>query len=185
MILAMCSCGSAASSAASSASGSSALRNGSRMAAPIWPSCERCASSIKKATRSVFSTGLFWIWSSTQANFCCVVTMIDLRCAIKRGKSSALRANPTTSFRCVKFSRSSRTLVSSDLRSVRMNTMSTSFSLVPGLNRLCSRSASQHMVSVLPLPAEWLIRYLWPISPLAAKCSEMLSATLRTVRLWW
>ena len=40
--------------------------------------------------------------------------------------------------------------------------MSTSFSLVPGLNRLCSRSASQQMESVLPLPAEWSIRYFLP-----------------------
>ena len=50
--------------------------------------------------------------------------------------------------------------------------MSTSFSLVPGLNRLCRRSASQQMVSVLPLPAEWLIRYFRPMSPFAAKCAE-------------
>ncbi len=29
------------------------------MAAPIWPSCERWASSIRKATRSFFSSGFF------------------------------------------------------------------------------------------------------------------------------
>ena len=52
------------------------LRNGRRMAAPIWPSCERWASSIRNATRSFFSSGFFSISSSTQANFCCVVTMI-------------------------------------------------------------------------------------------------------------
>ena len=80
---------------------------------------------------------------------------------------------------------SSRMLVSSDLRSVRMKTTSTSFSLVPGLNRLCSRSASQQMESVLPLPAEWLIRYLRPMSPDAAKCDTASSATFRTMRLWW
>ena len=118
-----------------------------------------------------FSSGFFSISSSTQANFCCVVTMIGLRSFRKRGRSSALRARPTTSFRCVNFSMSSRMLVSSDLRSVRMKTTSTSFSLVPGLNRLCSRSASQQIDSVLPLPAEWLMRYLRPMSPVAAKCA--------------
>ena len=155
---------------AASASGSSVLRNGKRMAAPIWPSCERCASSIRKATRRFFRSGFFLISSSTQANFCCVVTMIGLRSLRNRGRSSAFRARPTTSLRCVKFSMSSLIFVSRDLRSVRMKTRSTSFSFVPGLNRLCSRSASQQIESVLPLPAEWLIRYLRPMSPVAAKC---------------
>ena len=72
-----------------SASGSSDLRNGRRMAAPIWPSCERWASSIRNATRSFFNSGFFSISSSTQANFCCVVTMIGLRSLRKRGRSSA------------------------------------------------------------------------------------------------
>ena len=60
-----------------------------RMAAPIWPSCERCASSIRNATRNFFNSGFFSISSSTQANFCCVVTMIGLRSFRKRGRSSA------------------------------------------------------------------------------------------------
>ena len=79
---------------------------------------------------------------------------------------------------------SSLMFVSSDLRSVRMNTMSTSFSFVPGLKRLCSRSASQQIDSVLPLPAEWSIRYFRPMSPVVAKCASASSATFRTMRLW-
>ena len=75
--------------------------------------------------------------------------------------------------------------VSSDLRSVRMKVMSTSFSFVPGLKRLCRRSASQQMESVLPLPAEWSARYFLPMSPVAAKWAVMSSATFRTRRLWW
>src|SRR5439155_22103670 len=95
--------------------------------------------------------------------------MIGLRSLRKRGRSSALVAMPTTSFRWVKFAMSSRIFVSSDLRSVRMKVMSTNFSFVPGLYRLCSRSASQQIESVLPLPAEWSARYFLPMSPLVAK----------------
>src|SRR3990167_260467 len=47
---------------------------------------------------------------------------------------------PTTSFRWVKFAMSSRIFVSSDLRSVRMNVMSTNFSFVPGLYRQIGRA---------------------------------------------
>ncbi len=75
------------------------------------------------------------------------------------------------------------TLVSSVFRSVRMKTKSTTFSLVPGLNRLCNLSASQQMDRVLPLPAEWSMRYFRPMSPVAAKWAAASSATLRTIRL--
>ena len=148
------------------------------MAAPIWPSCERCASSIRNATRSFFSSGFFSISSSTQANFCCVVTMIGLRSFRKRGRSSAFRARPDDVFQVRELLdvladvRVERFAVGQDEHDVDQ------LSFVPGLKRLCSRSASQQIESVLPLPAEWLIRYLRPMSPVAAKCATASSATL-------
>ena len=75
--------------------------------------------------------------------------------------------------------------LSSALRSLSTITLSTSFSSLPGLNKPCRRSASQQIDSVLPLPAEWLMRNLQPMSPCSTKRASAASATRRTMRPWW
>jgi len=70
-----------------SVSGSSDLRNGTTNghSHSDLPASD-AASSIKNATRRFFSSGFFSICSSTQANFCWVVTMIGFRLVQKSGE---------------------------------------------------------------------------------------------------